>query len=188
MITHSSVRASLRRLFRSTEERIGIATLAGALLLVGIDAAAAHEYKLGALEIGHPWSRATPPGAKVGGGYATITNDGDTPDRLVSATFSGAPQTQMHEMSVEDGVMKMREIPGGIAIPAHGTVTLGPGGLHLMFVGLTAPLVLGSKVPGTLTFEKAGTVEVQFAIDAIGANPKPMKHDGGDAMPGMKMD
>ncbi len=187
MTLRTPSRASLRRLFRSAEERIGIATFAAALLIVGVDAAAAHEYRLGAIEIGHPWSRATPPGAKVGGGYATFTNDGDTADTLVAATISVADKTEIHEMSVKDGVMTMRPVEGGVAIPPHGTVTLGPNGLHLMFIGLKSPLVQGTKVPGSLTFAKAGTVAVEFAIDAIGANPKPMKHDGGDAMPGMKM-
>lgn len=177
-------RASLRRLFRSTEERIGIATFAAALLLVGVDAAAAHDFRAGAIEIGHPWSRATPPGAKVGGGYVTLTNDGDTEDTLVAASFDASEKAEIHEMGVKDGVMTMRQVEG-IAIPPHGTVTLDPNGFHLMFVGLKAPLVKGTTVPGSLTFAKAGTVAVEFTIDAIGA--KPMKHDGGDAMPGMKM-
>ncbi|MBZ9934702.1 copper chaperone PCu(A)C [Mesorhizobium sp. BR1-1-16] len=184
----SSARVALRRLFVSPEERIGIAVLAMAFLLVGVDAAAAHEYKIGAIEIGHPWSRATPPGAKVAGGYLTVTNDGDTPDKLVSATVEIAGRAEIHEMSVEDGVMKMRQVEGGLDIPAHGTVTFDPNGLHLMLLDLKGPLVRGTNVHGSLTFEKAGTVEVDYVVDAIGANPKPMKHDGGDAMPGMKMD
>ncbi len=178
------VRRTLGRLLRSAEARIGIAAFATALVFVSIDAAAAHEFKIGAIEIGHPWSRATPPGAKVGGGYVTITNEGDTPDRLVAATFEGSASAEIHEMAVKDGVMTMRELADGLPIPAHETVTLAPSGLHLMFVGLKAPLVQGTEVKGTLTFEKAGTVEVAFAVDAIGAKPKAEDHD---AMPGMKM-
>ncbi|SHE77438.1 hypothetical protein SAMN02745157_0909 [Kaistia soli DSM 19436] len=184
----NSVRVAVRRLLTSPEERIGIAVFAMALLFVGVDAAAAHEYKIGAIEIGHPWSRATPPGAKVGGGYLTLTNDGDMPDKLVSATVEIAGRAEIHQMSVEDGVMKMRQVEGGLDIPAHGTVKLDPSGLHLMFLDLKGPLVRGTKVHGSLTFEKAGTVDVDFIVDAIGASPKPMKHDGGDSMPGMKMD
>ncbi|HWJ75379.1 MAG TPA: copper chaperone PCu(A)C [Kaistia sp.] len=184
----NSARVALRHLFASPEERIGIAVLATALLFVGVNAAAAHQYKIGAIEIGHPWSRATPPGAKVAGGYLTLTNDGDTADKLVSATAEIAGRAEIHQMSVEDGVMKMRQVEGGLDIPAHGSVTLDPNGFHLMLLDLKGPLVQGTKMHGSLTFEKAGTVEVDFAVDAIGANPKPMKHDGGDAMPGMKMD
>ncbi|MCX5495467.1 copper chaperone PCu(A)C [Kaistia dalseonensis] len=165
---------------------LGLAALA--LLSISAETASAHDFKAGAITIDHPWSRATPPGASVGGGYLTITNDGDTPDRLVSATISAADRAEIHEMAVKDGVMTMRPVPDGVAVPAHGSVTFSPGGYHLMFVKLAKPLVKGEKIAGTLTFEKAGTVAVEFDVDAIGATPKEdHSGHGGNAMPGMNM-
>lgn len=193
----SAIARRTRSLFRSPESRLGMSVLAAALLFVSVDAAVAHGYKLGAIEIGHPWSRATPPGAKVGGGYLTLTNDGDTPDTLVAATIVAADRAEIHEMKVEDGIMKMRPLEGGLPLPAHTAVKLDPSGVHLMFIDLKQPLVQGTKVKGTLTFAKAGTVDVEFMVDAIGASAKEMKHEdmqgakdmqGGKDMPGMTMD
>ncbi len=178
------------RLFRSfsgIEQRIAIATLAIGLLFVGVDAARAHEFKIGAIEVEHPWSRATPPGAKVGGGYLVIANDGDSDDTLVSATFESAGRTEIHQMSVDNGVMKMRPVEGGVAVPAHGKAELAPNGFHLMFMDLKQPLKQGESVKGTLTFAKAGTVDVVFEIDAIGAMSK-HEHGGDGEMSGMKME
>lgn len=73
-------------------------------------------------------------------------------------------------MAVKDGIMTMRPLPGGLDIPAGGTVTLKPGGYHIMFLDLKTPLKEGTKVDGTLTFEKAGTVAVQYQVDAVGAS------------------
>ncbi|MCX5512494.1 hypothetical protein C3941_04645 [Kaistia algarum] len=174
------------RRFRSIEERIGLTAFAAALLLFSAQSAFAHEFKIGSIEIEHPWTRATPPGAAVGGGYVEITNDGDTADRLVSATADIAGRVEIHEMKVEDGVMKMAPLPDGVPIPAKETVKLAPGGYHIMFMQLKGPLKKGDKIPGTLTFEKAGTVKVEFAVEAIGAKaPEEAGHD--DTMPGMDM-
>lgn len=143
-------------------------------LVVGLLAAvpaAAHEFKAGQLTIGHPWSRATVPGAKVGGGYLTIKNDGSESDRLVSVSAPFAAKAEIHQSSVEDGVAKMRQIEGGVEVPPGQTVEFAPGGKHLMFVGLKDALKKGEKVKGDLTFEKAGKVEVEFAIEAAGAKP-----------------
>lgn len=163
------IAASAFRRFRSVEERVGIAVFAAALIFVPAQSVFAHEFKIGSIEIEHPWTRATPPGAAVGGGYVEITNDGDTADRLVSATADIAGRVEIHEMKVEDGVMKMAPLPDGVPIPAHETVKLAPGGYHIMFMQLKGPLKKGEKIPGTLTFEKAGTVKVEFAVEAIGA-------------------
>ncbi len=100
----------------------------------------AHEYKLGELVIGHPWARATPPGAPVAGGFAKITNTGASADRLVSVRFERAGHVEIHEMTMEGDVMKMAELPQGLPIAPGETVELKPGGLHLMFMDLTAPL------------------------------------------------
>lgn len=148
--------------------------------------AAAHEYKVGALEIEHPWTRATPPGAKVGGGYLTVVNGGGDDDRLVSATSPAAGRVEIHEMAVTDGVMVMRPLPEGLPVPAGETVALAPGGLHLMLIDLAAPLVEGERVPVELTFERAGTIAVELAVDRIGARaPSDAHGDGhGDAHQG----
>jgi len=151
----------------------------------------AHGYKTGDLQIGHPWARATPGGAKVGGGYLSVTNNGTAPDRLISATFSDADHVEIHEMSMDGGVMKMRPLPNGIEIKPGETIKLSPENGHLMFMGLKAPLKQGDKVKGQLTFEKAGPVDVEFKIDSIGAmEPTHGDHAGGDKADGgmMKMD
>lgn len=132
--------------------------------------AVAHEYKAGSIEIDHPWSRATPGGASVAAGYFVLKNTGAAGDRLVSATAPFAGRVEIHEMAVKDGVMTMRPLPAGLEIPAGATVALKPGGYHLMFLDLKTPLKEGTKVDGTLTFEKAGTVAVQFQVDAVGAS------------------
>jgi len=155
--------------FRSIEERIGLAAFALLLILVSAQAALAHDYKAGSIEIEHPWSRATPPGAAVAGGYLILKNEGSEADRLVAATFEGSERAEIHQMSVVDGVMRMSPLPDGLAIPPGESVKLAPGGFHLMFMGLKAPLAKGSTMAGTLTFEKGGTVAVEFDIEAIGA-------------------
>jgi periplasmic copper chaperone A len=132
----------------------------------------AHSYKLGELEIGHPWTRATPPSARVAGGYLTITNKGATADRLLSATFAGSRTTEVHEMAHEGGVMKMRELPKGLEIKPGQKVELKPGGLHLMFMGLNSGLKENDNLKGVLVFEKAGRIEVDFKVEAIGFRPK----------------
>lgn len=100
------------------------------------------------------WSRATPGGSKVAGGY--LENKGSAPDRLLSAQIDAAKKIEIHEMAVTESVMTMRPVDGGLAIGAGQTVRLAPGGLHLMFIGLTAPLLHGDKVPVVLKFEQAG--------------------------------
>jgi copper(I)-binding protein len=132
--------------------------------------AAARDYKLGALEIGQPWARATPPSAPAGGGFLKITNTGSTPDRLVSASSPAAELVQVHEMKMDGNVMRMREVEKGLEIPAGGSVTLAPGGFHLMMMGLKGPLKQGASVPVTLVFEKAGRVEVEMTVEAVGAS------------------
>lgn len=139
-------------------------------------AALAHDYKAGGLKIDHPWSRATPGGAKVAAGYLSVTNTGSEPDTLTGGSLVAASRVEIHSMSMEGGIMKMAPVAGGLAIKPGQTVTLGPEGLHLMFLGLKDPLRKGERVKGTLVFEKAGTVEVEFAVEAIAA-----KTPGADA-------
>lgn len=137
--------------------------------LGALSPANAAEVTLGSLSIAGGFSRATLPNAPVGGGFLTITNSGSADDRLVSATSPVAGEVQIHEMKMEGDVMKMAELPDGLPIPAGQTVTLQPGGFHLMFMQLKQALVEGTKLPVTLTFEKAGSIEVELDIEGIAA-------------------
>jgi copper(I)-binding protein len=148
--------------------RCGLAALALTVALAGSQAVLAHEFKVGSLEIEHPWSRATPAGATVAGGYFTIINEGSAPDRLLSISSDVSEKAELHEMGVKDGVMTMRPVAGGLEVPAGGKVALSPGGYHLMFIGLKRQPKQGEKFAATLTFEKAGTVAVEFAVEGMG--------------------
>ena len=139
-----------------------------ALLCAGAPAALAHDFKAGDLEIGHPWSRAVPAGASVAGGYLTVANHGAAPDRLLSVSSGISAKAELHEMAVKDGVMTMRPLADGLEIPAGGSIELKPGSYHLMFIGLKELPKQGGSFEATLTFEKAGAVEVEFAVEAMG--------------------
>jgi len=125
---------------------------------------AAEAVTVGALDLTAPFARATLPNQPVAGGFVTITNTGMEPDVLVGASSRVAGEMQVHEMKMDHGVMKMRELSGGLPIPAHETVKLQPGGYHVMFLQLKQPLVVGEKVDVTLEFEKAGTVTMTFPV------------------------
>lgn len=140
-----------------------------ALALLAAPAAFAHDFTVGDLTVDHPWARATPHGVKVAGGFLTVVNKGGAADRLISVTAEIAEHAEIHEITMKDGVMTMRPLTDGLAVPAGGEVALKPGGNHLMFVGLKRMLKKGESFAGTLTFEKAGTVEVTFTVEAIGA-------------------
>jgi copper(I)-binding protein len=127
----------------------------------------------GFLQIATPWLRATPGGAKVAGGYLSITNKGSEPDRLVSAAIPVAVRGEIHEMSMDNGTMRMRELAGGLEIKAGETVELKPGGFHIMFQDLTEPLKQGDTVEGTLTFAKAGKVPVTFKVGGLADTAPP---------------
>ncbi len=144
--------------------------------------ALAQEFKAGDITIDKAWSRATPKGADSGVGYLVIHNNGAAPDRLTGGAADFGT-VEIHEMKTEGGVMQMRELKDGLAVPPHGVVRLAPGGDHLMFTHLTKPLEKGAKVTATLNFEHAGAIAVEFPVEAIGA-AAPAK---GDDMKGMKM-
>jgi len=137
---------------------------AAALALAGT-LAHAHSFKIGAIDIGHPYARATAPGQPTGGGYLKLENKGGGDDRLLSARAGVSASVELHSMAMEGDVMRMRQVDG-VALPAGKTVELKPGGFHLMFVGLKAPLKDGDKFPMTLKFEKAGEVEVTVNVEA----------------------
>jgi hypothetical protein len=147
-----------------------VATLA--LISAMIIAAGAHAsgYDVGSIHITQPWARATPKAASTGAAYMTITNNGTAADRLSCVASDASATCQIHSMSMDNGVMKMRPIEGGLEIPPGETVTLKPSGLHLMLVDLKHALEPGKTVEATLQFEKAGTIKVDFPIAAIGAS------------------
>jgi periplasmic copper chaperone A len=154
-------------------------TILAIALILAAGGAWAADYKVGSIEIDGPWSRATPKGAKVASGYLRITNTGSTPDRLTGGTFVPAGAAEIHEMSMDRGVMRMRELKGGVEIKPRATVDLQPSSIHLMFTDLKRPLAKGEHIKGTLVFEKAGAVEVEYAVEAIGASrPQPGGHVG----------
>ena len=153
--------------------RSAVASLA--LALSGM-AAVAHEFKLGEIAIGHPYSRTTAPGQSTGGAYLRLENRGPA-DKLVSASTPVAQGIEMHEMRMAGETMQMREV-SVIDLPSNRPVVLQPGGLHLMLVGLKAPLKKGDRFPLTLKFQKAGEVTVEVVVETPSAEPmKPgMKH------------
>lgn len=164
-----------------TLARIG---MLGALALVPLAPAAAAEVSAGDLVITQAWTRATPNGAPVAGGYVTITNRGTAADTLTGGSTEVAGGFELHDMTMEEGVMRMRP-SGALAIPPGATVTLSPGGRHIMLTGLRHGLKQGETVAGTLTFAHAGTVPVRFSVEALGARGPAAASD--HAMPGMKM-
>ncbi len=144
-------------------------------------AALAHDYDLGSIHVHHPWMRATPKGAKVGGGYMTISNSGTTPDRLVGGSASVATRFAIHEMTMDHDVMKMRALDNGIEIKPGATVDLNGESLHVMLEGLKQPLQQGQRIKGTLVFEKAGTIDIEYVVEGLGAKSAPpasgMQHE-----------
>ena len=145
--------------------------LAAAVSVLALPAMA-HAYKIGSIEITTPWTRATPPSARTGGGFMTITNKGTVADRLVSARSNASDKVEVHEMQMDGNVMRMRELAKGLEIPPGATVMLKPGSYHIMFMELKAPFAKDAKVPMTLVFEKAGSIDIQLDVQAMGAMPQ----------------
>jgi hypothetical protein len=162
--------------------------LAGSLALA---AASAHarDYKAGSIDVADPWSRATPKGASIGAGYMRITNNGSTPDRLLSESSDVARSVEFHETTIENGIARMRPLKEGVEIKPGETIEFKPSSYHVMFVGLKKPLAAGEHVKAMLTFEKAGTVDIDYDVLAMGASPTgntPSMKMPGMNMPGMK--
>jgi periplasmic copper chaperone A len=150
--------------------RAAIRLLIGSLFVAFAFGAIAHDYSKGSMHIEHPWSRATPKGAPVGAGYLVIENRGSAVDRLLSISSEISGRVEMHEMAVTDGIMRMRPLPNGVEIAPGLTAKFEPGGLHIMFVDLKRPLEKGERIKATLNFEKAGAVEVEFVVEAMGGD------------------
>jgi copper(I)-binding protein len=154
------------------------AAFALALAQLAAPAAQAADYDVGSIHIAQPWARATPKGATSGAAYMTITNKGSTSDRVNCVSSDASGQCQIHSMTMEGGVMKMRPVEGGLEIKPGETVTLQPSGFHVMLVALKHPLEKGQTVKATLRFDHAGTVDVEYPVAAIGA-PAPGAAAGG---------
>ncbi|MFO1170323.1 MAG: copper chaperone PCu(A)C [Hyphomicrobiaceae bacterium] len=149
-----------------------------ALALVGLATPAfAHEYKVGALVLTHPWTRATPPGAEVAAAYVKIVNEGDTADRLVAISSPLAEMGEIHEMKMDGDVMQMRKLEGGLEIAPGATVELKPGGFHGMLMKLKESFVKDGAVKATFTFEKAGPIEVELVVEDMGATESHTGHE-----------
>lgn len=140
-------------------------TAAALALAFAVTIAAAHSYAVGAIKIGHPWAGATPPGAQVGGGYLSIENTGATPVRLIGARTPIADHVEIHTMTMDGGVMRMRMVPS-ITIAPGANVEFKPGGLHLMLVGLKRPLVDKDKAALTLLFDGGISIDVELHVQA----------------------
>ena len=156
--------------------RTAIRLLIGSFFVAFAFAAIAHDYSKGSLHIEHPWSRATPKGAPVGVGYLVIENRGSAVDRLLSISSETSARVEMHEMAVTDGVVRMRPLPKGVEIAPGLTAKFEPGGLHIMFVDLKRPLEKGDRIKATLNFEKAGAIEIEFVVEAMGGGHQHHTH------------
>ena len=121
----------------------------------------------GTIKADAAWLRETATGQSAGGGFVTLVNRGKAEDRLIGGSTPMAAQVQIHNMSMEGGVMRMRPLKDGLALPAGQAVTLKPGGEHIMLMGLKRPLKRGETVPVTLHFAKAGKVTVRFVVQPV---------------------
>lgn len=155
--------------------------LAGVALAAAGLVAQAHEFKLGAITIGHPYARSTAPGQPNGGAFLSLANQGGD-DKLVAASADVAANVEVHQMAMDGNVMRMRQVDA-VPLPAGKTVLLAPGGYHVMLLGLKAPLKEGDKFPLKLSFEKAGEVTVTVNVEGPAADHS---KGGGAAMEGMK--
>jgi periplasmic copper chaperone A len=144
--------------------------LAIVLVLLFDGACWAREFRVGDIVVSSLWSRATPNGAKVGAGYMVIENRGNVADRLVGGSVEAAARFEIHDTVVEQGVMRMRQLPG-LELPPGEAVEVKPGGRHIMFVDLEYPLSAEQNAKGRLQFERAGTIEVEYEVIRMGARP-----------------
>ena len=142
-------------------------------------AAQAETFSIGDITIETPWTRVTPAGARVAGGYMVITNNGTEPDRLIGGTSPIAPRVEVHSMEMVDGVARMAEVEGGLEIPPGESVALEPGSYHVMFMNLATPVTAEEPVTGMLVFENAGEVAITYAVAPMGSPRAPGGHGHG---------
>lgn len=159
---------SIRNIFTAT-------ALAGSILLSACNSApeteapTEEESATSEIAITAPWSRETAEGQDAGGAFMTIANTGTGADRMTGGSTPVAGEVQVHTVDMANGVMRMRQLTDGLEIPAGGSVTLKPGSFHIMLMGLKRPLEQGDAIPLTLTFEKAGPVEVELVVEPVGS-------------------
>jgi copper(I)-binding protein len=155
-----------------------LVAIAGMVIAYSVSTTAmATDYKAGSLAISGPWSRATPKGAQTGVGYMTIKNSGTTSDRLIGGSVDVADDFELHVMTIENGIARMREL-SEIEIKPGQAIEFKPGGSHVMFVNLKNPLSKGEHINGTLVFERVGKVQIEYSVEGIGAQrgPQDMEH------------
>ncbi len=150
----------------------------GAAVGPALGPAIGHEIKAKSLQIDHPWIRVTPKGSAVTAGYLTITNKGKMTDYLTGASLEGAGGAEIHQTVVEEGIARMRPVPGGVEIGPGQTVSLEPNGLHIMFTDLKNSYEADTYFDGTLTFRSAGTVKVEFFVESGSGKPHPSPDAG----------
>jgi periplasmic copper chaperone A len=160
------------------------AVLFAVLVSFAAGAGIGRDFQAGGIDIADPWSRATARGTTVAAGYMKITNHGTAADRLVGGSADAGLGFEVHESITENGIAKMRPVKSGLEIKPGETVEFKPGGYHVMFTGLKKPLSAGDRIKATLTFEKAGKVDIEYDVLAMGASPG--KEMPGMHMPGMK--
>ena len=161
---------------------IAAAALSSIVILAGCQASpeanapAAAETAASSIALTDPWSRETAEGQNAGGAFMTIANTGTAADRLTGGSTPVAARVEIHTMTMENDVMRMRQLEDGLEMPAGGEVTLKPGSFHVMLMDLKQPLKAGDKVPLTLTFKGAGTVETELEVRAAGTMAPGMTH------------
>ena len=141
-----------------------------AMVLAPVVQAQIAEFSSGKIKIVAPWTRATPESSKVGGGFMTLINSGSEPDRLVGGSTEISGGLEIHEIHIVNGVAMMRQVNPGILLRPGASVVLKPFSHHLMMMDLKQPLKAGEKVKGTLVFEKAGRVEIEYVVVPMGAD------------------
>ena len=141
---------------------LGSLVLALAMVLLAVGNAVAQPFTAGPISVSAPWAQPSMPGAPAGAAYFTVTNTGRAPLRLLGGSSPVAARFELHMMSMDGGVMRMRMLPQGVVIPAGGRVDFRPGGFHVMLVGLRQQLVPGSRFPMTLWFE--GDIGIKFFV------------------------
>jgi periplasmic copper chaperone A len=153
-----------------------------ALISLAVSPAVAETYTTGSIEVSNPWMRATPRGADVAGAYMTVVNNGTEPDRLIGGSIAGVNRFEIHRMEMVGEVSKMRPVADGLEIKPGQSVTLTPSSFHVMLMGLKQPFQEGQHVKGTVTFQKAGKLDVEFTVESIGATG-PMPSMPGGTLP-----
>ncbi len=148
----------------SCSNKVAIAFGLASITILSSLVASAHDFSAGDIRIGHPWSRIAPAAAPVMGAYLTLTNAGSEADTLVGGSTPLAERIEIHQMSIKDGVARMRPLPDGLEVAPGSSVALAPGGIHLMFIKPARPFAEGDHIEATLEFARAGSVRVEFVV------------------------